>query len=76
MREDRSRRRLTWDRIVVVLLMAGIGGVVAWGASIELQASPLQSRLFAKIASGFAYSVQPGPNPEARFPQGGPNKIK
>ncbi|MFO1112439.1 MAG: transglycosylase domain-containing protein [Rhodospirillales bacterium] len=72
MREDRSRRRLTWDRIVVVLLMAGIGGVVAWGASIELQASPLQSRLFAKIASGFAYSVQPGPNLEARFPQGGP----
>lgn len=46
--------------------------VLGWGLSIELQASPLQSRLFSKLASGFSYSLEPGENPEARFPHGGP----
>lgn len=72
MRSGRSRRRLSWDRVVVVVLAAGVAGVVAWGLSIELEASPLQSRLFSKIASGFGYVVEPGPNSEARFPAAGP----
>lgn len=54
------------------VLLAGIAGALAWGVSIELQASPLQSRLFTKLASGFHYSVEPGSNPDARFPDAGP----
>ena len=53
-------------------MLAGIAGALAWGVSIELQASPLQSRLFTKLASGFHYSVEPGSNPDARFPDAGP----
>jgi len=72
MRQDRARRRFSWDRILAGAVIATGVGVLAWGASIELEASPLQSRLFAKLASDFAYQVEPGPNPDARFPGSGP----
>jgi membrane peptidoglycan carboxypeptidase len=72
MRQGSARRRLSWERVLVGVVVAGTVAVIAWGLSIELQASPLQSRLFSKLASGFGYSVEPGPNPEARFPYAGP----
>src|SRR6266540_4295336 len=72
MREDRAGRRLSWDRVLAGALIAASAAVVAWGVSIELQASPLQSRLFAKLARGFNYTVESGPNPYARFPESGP----
>lgn len=72
MRDDQGRLRLTRDRIVIGLLMASVVGVVLWGLSIELQASPLQSRFFSKITAGFGYAVEPGRNPSPRFPDAGP----
>jgi len=52
--------------------MAGVASVVLWGLSIELEASPLQSRFFSKISSGFSYDVEPGPSADIRFPEAGP----
>jgi membrane peptidoglycan carboxypeptidase len=72
MRDDRSRRRLSADRVVIGLLATGIIGVVVWGLSIELEASPLQSRFFSKITSGFSYDVEPGRSADIRFPDAGP----
>src|SRR5512132_4678010 len=72
MREHRAGPRLSWDRVLAGALIAVIAGVVAWGVRIELQASPLQSRLFAKLARGFNYTIEPGPNLQARFPESGP----
>ena len=72
MRTSGSRSRLSWDRVLAILIAMAVGGVVAWGVVIELEASPLQSRLFSKLASGFSYTVEPGPNADAHFPQGGP----
>jgi membrane peptidoglycan carboxypeptidase len=72
MREVRAGHRLSWDRVLAGALIATSVGVVGWGVSIELQASPLQSRLFAKLARGFSYTVESGPNPYARFPEAGP----
>ncbi len=57
-------------------MFAGIVGVVAWGVSIELQASPLQSRFFSKLARDFNYTIMPGPNPDARFPEAGPYDVR
>lgn len=56
--------------------MAGVFGVVVWGLSIELQASPLQSRFFSKITAGFSYSVHSGQNADARFPEPGPYDVR
>jgi membrane peptidoglycan carboxypeptidase len=72
MREDRAERRLSWDRVLAGALIAASAGVVGWGVSIELQASPLQSHFFSKLARGFSYTVELGPNPDARFPESGP----
>src|SRR5512144_1314667 len=72
MRADRAGHRLSWDRLLAGALIAASAGIVAWGVSIELQASPLQSRLFTKLARGFSYTVESGPNPDARFPEAGP----
>ena len=76
MQDDKSRRRLSRDRVVVGLLMAGVVGVVVWGLSIELQASGLQSRLFSKITADFDYVVKSGRNPDARFPEPGPYDLR
>lgn len=72
MRQDRARRRTTWDRILAGAAIATGVGALAWGASLEIEASPLQSRLFTKLASGFTYQMEPGPNPALRFPESGP----
>ena len=72
MRTSGSRSRLSWDRVLAIMIAMAVGGVVAWGLVIELEASPLQSRLFSKLASGFSYTVEPGPNADAHFPKGGP----
>ena len=72
MRAARARRSLSWDRILAGAVVAAVGGVVAWGLTIELQSSPVQARLFTKLASGFSYSVDPGKNPDVHFPDGGP----
>ena len=69
MRQARAGHRLSWDRVLAGVMLAGIAGLAGWGLSIELQASPIQSRLFSKMASGFHYSVEPGPNRDARFPK-------
>ncbi|MBK8175859.1 MAG: transglycosylase domain-containing protein [Rhodospirillales bacterium] len=63
---------MSWDRVLAGMLLAGVAGVAIWGVSIELEASPIQSRLFSKLASNFSYTVEPGPNADARFPEFGP----
>jgi membrane peptidoglycan carboxypeptidase len=72
MRQARAGHRLSWDRVVAGVMLAGIAGLAGWGLSIELQASPIQSRLFSKMARGFHYSIEPGANRDARFPEAGP----
>jgi len=72
MRAGKAAKRPYWDRIVVGVVTVGVLAVVGWGLSVELQASPVQSRLFSKIASGFNYAVEPGSDPGVRFPKAGP----
>jgi len=64
-------RRARFVLPVVLLLAAGLC-VLVWALSIELESSSLQSRLFTRIANGFAVSVEPGINLQARFPEAGP----
>lgn len=41
-------------------------------AYIEIDASPLQWRLFTRLSDGFGYDIEEGPDPSARFPESGP----
>lgn len=43
-----------------------------WGISVEIEASPVQSRLISRLAGAFDYRVEAGANAEARFPEAGP----
>ncbi|MEA3278766.1 MAG: transglycosylase domain-containing protein [Pseudomonadota bacterium] len=72
MTASKRTTRLARFRLPVVLLLAAGLCVLAWGLSIELESSPLQSRLFTRLAAGFGVSVEPGATPNARFPDSGP----
>jgi membrane peptidoglycan carboxypeptidase len=72
MRDGKAKRYLSWDRVLASSVFIGVIGVAGWGLSIELEASPLQSRFFSKLTNGFGYALEPGPNADARFPDGGP----
>ncbi len=47
-------------------------GAVGWGLMVELESSPLQSRLFTGLTQNFAITVEPGSSDAARFPRNGP----
>ncbi len=64
----RRARQTLLDRAVMLLLLAGL----AWGVSLELRSSYLQSLALSRLTRDFSFKVEPGPNPAARFPRGGP----
>ena len=68
---EKMTRRTRFGLPAVLLLGAGLC-VLVWGLSIELESSPVQWRLFTRLANGFAVSVEPGANLKARFPDSGP----
>jgi membrane peptidoglycan carboxypeptidase len=68
--------RITWDRVIsagVFLIVAGIG---VWLVHIELEASPIQSRLFSKLADEMTYAMDTGPAPVPRYPIDGPYDLR
>jgi membrane peptidoglycan carboxypeptidase len=65
-------RRLPWDRVLSTLILASVGGAIAWAISIELKASPLQARLLSRLADNLSFAVEPGANSESRFPGASP----
>ncbi len=61
-----------WRRAFAGAVWIAVAATLIWGISVEIEASPLQSRLFTKMAASFTYRVEPGGNPEAKFPEAGP----
>ena len=70
--QNNGRRGRFWYRALAVGVWIAVVAVLVWGISIEIEASPLQSRLFTKMVASFSYRVEAGPNPEATFPADGP----
>ncbi len=62
----------SWDRFVAAALFAVAGGLFVWAIGIEFERSPLQSRLFSRLAAGMTYTVVPGESLTTRFPDAGP----
>jgi membrane peptidoglycan carboxypeptidase len=63
----RKRQRILALCLGVVSLLA-----IARFGHIEIDASPMQLRLFTHLTDGFGYEVAEGPDPSARFPEPGP----
>jgi membrane peptidoglycan carboxypeptidase len=61
-----------WLRAVSAAAWIGLVAGAMWFVSIELEASPVQSKVFTGLAGKLAYRVEPGPAPAARFPEAGP----
>lgn len=61
----------SWDRIVAAGLFTVAGGLFVWAISIEFERSPLQSRLFSRLAASMTYSVVSGESEATRFPDSG-----
>ncbi|MFO1155041.1 MAG: transglycosylase domain-containing protein [Rhodospirillales bacterium] len=67
-----GRRGWSWHRAFVGAVWIAVAAVLFWGISIEIEASPLQSRLFTKMAASFSYHVEAGSNPDVKYPETGP----
>jgi len=59
-------------RPIALLLTALTVGTLAWAVQIELESSPLQSRLLTRLTSDFRVTVELGPNGRLRYPESGP----
>jgi membrane peptidoglycan carboxypeptidase len=66
MASARFYRWMTWG---MTLALAGGVGVAGW---YEMRSSALQAEVLARYASDLTYRVEPGPNPDIRFPGNGP----
>jgi len=71
-RQSRRARRGGWQMLLEGAVMLLILGGLAWGVRLELRSSYVQSLALSRLASGLTFKVEPGPNPAARFPSGGP----
>jgi membrane peptidoglycan carboxypeptidase len=69
---DSGRSGRFWYRAFVGTVWIAGAAALLWGVSVEIEASPLQSRLFTKMAASFTYHVEPGHNQQAKFPETGP----
>ena len=65
-------RRLTWDRVLIALIALIAAGFGAWLISIEIEASPVQARLFSRYAEKMSFTMADGPAAEPRFASDGP----
>jgi membrane peptidoglycan carboxypeptidase len=59
-------------RLVALLLTALTVGALAWAVRIEIESSPLQSRLLTRLTSDFQVTVALGPNDRLPYPESGP----
>jgi membrane peptidoglycan carboxypeptidase len=66
MASARFYRWMTWG---MTLALAGGAGVAGW---YEMRSSALQAEVLARYAADLTYRVEPGPNPDIRFPGNGP----
>ncbi|MCG6861444.1 MAG: transglycosylase domain-containing protein [Chromatiaceae bacterium] len=72
MTEQKRIRRGARIRVTATLLLATGLAVLVWGLRLEMESSPLQWRLFTRLASELEVSVEPDSNLNARFPRNGP----
>lgn len=63
-------RGLAWG---VALVLAGAAGAAGW---YEMRTSVLQSAVLSRIGRDLTYRVEPGPNPDIRFPGFGPYDVR
>lgn len=64
-----SARFYRWMSWGMTLALAGGAGLAGW---YEMRSSALQAEVLARYASDLTYRVEPGPNPDIRFPGDGP----
>ncbi len=72
MQSTRRRWRLSWYGLFAGSVAVGVGALAVWGIGLEVEDSPVQSRLFSKIARGMTYHTEAGASDDIRFPQDGP----
>jgi len=66
MAQARWIRAMSWGLTLTVV--AGIGTAAWW----EMKTSRLQAEVLARLGRDMTYRVEPGPNPDVRFPAFGP----
>jgi Transglycosylase. len=72
MQSSKTRRRLSWYRLFAGTVAVGVGALAVWGFRIEMESSPVQSRLFSKLARDMTYHTDTGASGGIRFPHAGP----
>jgi membrane peptidoglycan carboxypeptidase len=65
-------RRLTWRRLLTLAVFVTGAGALIWALSVEVRTAAVQARLLTRAADGMTFAVEPGANPESRFPHDGP----
>ncbi|HET6521522.1 MAG TPA: transglycosylase domain-containing protein, partial [Geminicoccaceae bacterium] len=66
------RRPSWWSRLVLGALALVVASALGWAAAEELRTSELQAGFLSRFARGLTFAVEPGPNPDMRYPDGGP----
>ncbi|MEZ5841782.1 MAG: transglycosylase domain-containing protein [Hyphomicrobiales bacterium] len=62
----------TWNQALAACAVIAAAGLTAWAMRIEMEASPVQSRLFSRLAEDLTFNVDPGASEELRVPTDGP----
>jgi membrane peptidoglycan carboxypeptidase len=65
-------RLLTWQRGAAVCAIAAAVALAVGALRAELEASPVQARLFSRLATDMTFSVTQGRSDRVRFPGDGP----
>lgn len=63
-----TRRRMSRGKILAAGLVCLLAAVIL----LELRTSRQQARLLSAVSRGLAYRLEPGPNPQLRYPSAGP----
>lgn len=72
MQSTGARRHLSWYKVFTGSVAIGAGAMAIWGINVEVESSPVQSRLFSKLAQDMTYRTDLGPSDGIRFPNAGP----
>lgn len=65
-------RRALWRHALAGTAFLAASSGAAWGIVEEMRTSELQAEALAWVARELTFSIEPGPNPAARFPTRGP----
>ncbi len=70
----RPRRRFgrNGERVMLWTLRLICLALLAWGATLEVRTSFIQSALATKFTRNFSFKIEPGPNSNLQFPRNGP----